>query len=595
MVEEDIFKRFSSTIKYYVNGEKRFSISRKILIFIITFIILGIFPLSLFLYSNYRDYTTERKVFVKSQSEMLADYERMINIEISSIFEDLLYLKTSTFFNKYITDRSNRQELENAWILYTESKKKYDQIRFIDAEGMEDIRVNLTGKSYAEAVEKSRLQDKSNRYYFTKCKEFLEPAILVSKFDLNIENGEIQVPLKPMIRFSVPVYNNEGLFSGVLVINYLAQSFFDELRTKISTDVHKIFILNADGYILLGPNPSEEWGFMYEDRKHLTFKELYLDEWKILTDNLGIAYQSEVGLYLNRTINNKAFVVEDSRDEDIDIYPVHFMDEIIHIILLGEEDHNPFLGKNLVMHVLKMRWLLISIMLVISLLCSLYVTNLYIKRFYSERLKEQYRETMNQIVNVLEHVTAIEDDSTGHHIKRVCQYSKILCRGLGLHRNKVELISNLASLHDIGKIGVHDSILKKRGRLTEDEIVVMKQHVAIGYELASKTNLNKVATNIIKYHHERWDGKGYLYNLKKDEIPLESRIVSLADVYDALRSIRPYKEAFSHEKAKDIILKEKGLAFDPLLVDIFLKVENDFENISESFADNNEELQKLKN
>ena len=148
-----------------------------------------------------------------------------------------------------------------------------------------------------------------------------------------------------------------------------------------------------------------------------------------------------------------------------------------------------------------------------------------------------------------------------------------------LPREFLKDIGLYASLHDIGKIGIPDTILKKPGKLTVEEFDEMKLHTEIGYELMDGLNISRVASNIVRYHHERWDGSGYPKGLSGDGIPIEARIVALADVYDALRQKRVYKDAFTHEKALEIISGQSEKHFDPQIVNIFLIHHNEFRRI----------------
>jgi len=163
------------------------------------------------------------------------------------------------------------------------------------------------------------------------------------------------------------------------------------------------------------------------------------------------------------------------------------------------------------------------------------------------------------------------DDTTGEHTQRVGRTSAAIARVLGLPSVQVSLIRHAAPLHDVGKIGLRDSILLKRGRLTEEEREEMQGHVSIGRSILSGSSspLLKMAEEIAWTHHERWDGKGYLTGLIADEIPLSGRIVAVADVFDALTHIRPYKEAWPVEDAVAQIVAESGTHFDPLVIDAF--------------------------
>ena len=163
------------------------------------------------------------------------------------------------------------------------------------------------------------------------------------------------------------------------------------------------------------------------------------------------------------------------------------------------------------------------------------------------------------------------DDTTGEHTQRVGRTSAAIARILGLRPEQVSLIRHAAPLHDVGKIGLQDGILLKRGRLTDGERDVMKTHVSIGRSIlsGSRSPLLKMAEEIAWTHHERWDGKGYLTGLTGDEIPLSGRIVAVADVFDALTHTRPYKEAWPVDDAVAQIVSESGAHFDPLVVDAF--------------------------
>ncbi len=168
------------------------------------------------------------------------------------------------------------------------------------------------------------------------------------------------------------------------------------------------------------------------------------------------------------------------------------------------------------------------------------------------------------------------DDDTGEHTIRVGVVSSRIASELGIGADEVDMIRRAAPLHDIGKIGIPDSILLKPGKLTAEEFAVMRSHVKIGASLlaGSSSKLMLMAEKIALTHHEKWDGSGYAMGLKGDEIPLPGRIVAVADVYDALIHDRPYKQAWPAEKAVAEIEAQSGAHFDPAVVDAFLKVVN---------------------
>ncbi len=183
------------------------------------------------------------------------------------------------------------------------------------------------------------------------------------------------------------------------------------------------------------------------------------------------------------------------------------------------------------------------------------------------------------MVSALENANLYNDNDTGLHIRRVARYSALLARIAGLELDMVNKISLYAPLHDVGKVGIPDRILKKPGKYTPEEFGLMKQHVAIGGKMLDNEGFDVVGKNIALYHHEKWSGEGYLKGLKGKEIPVEARIVALADVYDALTTPRPYKPAFSQERTIQILKSESGIHFDPSLVKLFLENEKQFMDI----------------
>jgi len=221
-----------------------------------------------------------------------------------------------------------------------------------------------------------------------------------------------------------------------------------------------------------------------------------------------------------------------------------------------------------------------------------------------EALKNSFIEvhyTRDTAILGLSALAESRDNETGAHIIRTQQYVKALAVYLSktkkyntlLTPQYIELLHKSAPLHDVGKVGIPDNILLKPGKLSEPEFEIMKQHAQIGADALSsaesqlgENSFLRLAKEIALTHHEKWDGSGYPAQLKGEEIPLSGRLMALGDVYDALISKRVYKPAFSHEKAKNIILEGNGLHFDPNVVDAFLAVEAQFKQIADSHQDN---------
>lgn len=192
-----------------------------------------------------------------------------------------------------------------------------------------------------------------------------------------------------------------------------------------------------------------------------------------------------------------------------------------------------------------------------------------------QRVRERTRELDDarlEIVERLAQASEYRDDATGDHVQRVGRTVGLLGRALGLPDDTVELFRHAAQLHDIGKLGISDALLVKRGRLSEAEREVMKLHVTIGADMlaGSRSSLLRASEEVVRTHHERWDGSGYPAGLKGEEIPLEGRLTAVADVYDALTHRRPYEEPWTVERAVAEVRGLSGRHFDPRVVEAFL-------------------------
>jgi HD-GYP domain-containing protein (c-di-GMP phosphodiesterase class II) len=179
-------------------------------------------------------------------------------------------------------------------------------------------------------------------------------------------------------------------------------------------------------------------------------------------------------------------------------------------------------------------------------------------------------------IELLARASEIHDEGTGNHIIRVNEYSYFLAREFGMAKAFCDEIHYSAQLHDVGKMSVDVAVLKKKGRLDDDERAEMAMHPQYGHQILETAPRLNMAAEIALYHHEQWDGGGYPHNVAGDDIPISARIVAMADIYDALRSERPYKPAFSHKKTVEIMLKgddrlDPNSHFDPKLMSLLGK------------------------
>lgn len=229
-----------------------------------------------------------------------------------------------------------------------------------------------------------------------------------------------------------------------------------------------------------------------------------------------------------------------------------------------------------------------------------------LERLVRERTRE-LEETRRQVMQRLSRAAEYKDNETGRHVIRVGQISRLLGRAMGMGEDASELLGECAPLHDVGKIGIPDEVLLKPGKLSPSEWDIMRRHCVYGCEilgpLDSKDEAHrlcsdpllmremagneqlKLARVLALCHHERWDGKGYPFGLAGEDIPLEARIVTVVDVYDALCSDRPYKKAMTAEEAGALIRAGAGTQFDPAVVDAFFLNQDEVNAIRERWSD----------
>ena len=222
---------------------------------------------------------------------------------------------------------------------------------------------------------------------------------------------------------------------------------------------------------------------------------------------------------------------------------------------------------------------------------SLYEQNRILEEKVAERTRELSKSRF-EIINRLGLAAEFRDNETGKHVLRIGYISRIIALAIGIEKTEAEIILNAAPMHDVGKIGIPDSILQKPGLLTDDERWTMQKHSEFGAKLIGEheNELLKAAATAAFTHHEKWDGTGYPNGLKEEEIPLIGRIIAIADVFDALTSERPYKSAWPVKKAVDLIQSEAGKHFDPNLVPVFLENIDKIIEIKESNSDNEKAL-----
>lgn len=228
---------------------------------------------------------TKKAELIKNEKNVVALEGQTINKNLNSLYTDVLYLAYTFQNNHETTDDGGYEQLIDNWKAFSDSKKIYFKIRYIDKNGSEKIRINYSDNgSYTTANE--GLENKIDRYYFQNTIELSKSQIYISKLDLDIENGKIDLPIRPTIRISTTVYNKTGELKGVIVLSYNAKYLISDFANLSSTSSGNVFLINSDGYWLYNStNRDKEWTFMYEDKKDVRFSTEHPNEWMELSNS----------------------------------------------------------------------------------------------------------------------------------------------------------------------------------------------------------------------------------------------------------------------------------------------------------------------
>ncbi len=246
----------------------------------------------------------------------LKQYQNSIANELMMVSSDLMIVSEFQDLQKLLDGYPlNRNNLENAYLIFNKNRGIYDQIRFLDNTGMEIVRINYNNGSPA-AVPESALQFKGDRYYFRDTYNLERGEIFISPFDLNMEKGKIERPLKPMIRIGTPVFDSSGIKKGIVILNYLGSRLLQQIDIIAANNSGKLMLLNSNGYWLKHPVSKKEWGFMYEHKKNTTFGNEYPAVWDQIESSNSDQILNSAGLFSYTTIHTLSRMQHNSAIND---------------------------------------------------------------------------------------------------------------------------------------------------------------------------------------------------------------------------------------------------------------------------------------
>ncbi len=248
-----------------------------------------------------------------------------IGINFRTVVSDLMYLSNKSTLCEHDAqeDPTGGHSLPGEYLLLSKTKGLYDQIRFLDNQGMEKVRVNYNA-GRPEVVQEQDLQNKFGRYYFQEAIVLDKGQVFISALDLNVENNEVETPLKPTIRFATPVFDQNGMRQGVVVLNYLASTLLNDLKTVGLTTRGHSSLLNEEGYWLQAPDKDLEWGFMFKDKVGTTFGSRFPEEWKAMQAMGQGVMQTENGLFTFATVYPLQILTQDRAAQGV-LKPSQYM------------------------------------------------------------------------------------------------------------------------------------------------------------------------------------------------------------------------------------------------------------------------------
>jgi len=272
--------------------------------FLALFLPLAIVFLAAFWYVQHTTMRSNRAIIEAGEARILALQAQTARRALQDLVTDLQILANKPDLHRYLAhhDPEALNQVELEFLNFSSHKKRYDQIRLLDVHGMEVARVNFSRDAGAEIVPKNQLQPKRDRYYFTETINLAPGNIFISPLDLNIEHGAIEKPFKPMIRLAMPVFDAAGRKGGVVILNYMAQKLLESMESAGNELLGEFALLNDEGYWLASVDQDQEWGFMYPERRNLTFAQDFPEAWQLMQSTNSGQFQLASGLFTYTTV-----------------------------------------------------------------------------------------------------------------------------------------------------------------------------------------------------------------------------------------------------------------------------------------------------
>ena len=524
-------------------------------------------------YASYQSIRDQRVLVEKRQDQAVLTLHREMVQQIRKVSYDLKLLTGDPLFITFISgEGKNRGEVISQWIDFMQISGSYQHISFVNLVGDEVVRVN-TQAGMAYGVANLQLQNIEDSAFYQEASQVRKNYIYFSSV------GAVQSDSQGNdFNAAVPVYDFHGYKQGLFQMNYMT-----EILSSITQDHAQIF----DTHLML---TQEDGKILCTDEGNSQLTQVGPDQLEILSiliesEDTG-QFETENGLYTYERLSPKKL------GEEADIRMSLKDEEWVLIAHAGPEDFFFLNGRKDWQNGMHMGFEDLRRYGVIVVLAGFLFAEFRRHQQAKEetdrdskvkidKISMEYQDLMDALVVMLEQASIATSRDQENHGVRVGKYAKMMAEHSRCTDDFIQKVVIYSAIHDIGKIGIQENILSKAEMLNAGEFNEITQHVQIGYNLIRHLNLGIIAENLVLYHHERWDGNGYLHGLEAEQIPLEARILAIADCYDALRMDKPQRRGMDHPTSIKILLEGKGTQYDPALIEIVEKHQGEFYQIFE--------------
>jgi HD-GYP domain-containing protein (c-di-GMP phosphodiesterase class II) len=522
---------------------------------------------------SYQSIRVQRALVVKEQVQAVESMHRELILHLTKVSADVNRLASDPIFRSFVSGENKlRGQVLSDWIDFMQISGNYEYISFVNLDGQEELRVNSKG-GFAYSVSDVYLKNIRDSAFYQEASQVRKnhtyfSSISATKVDSN--GNELNA--------AVSVYDFNEYKQGLFQLNYRTELLSTMMGNYAKIFTSQLMLIQEDGQVLR----TYEWG----DRD-AEYDPNQMEISKILTAKEAKGqFETENGLYIYEHLSpvqlgEEANTRMSLTDEEWVLIAHANKDDYFFLNGLTDWQNGMIAGRHDVG-----RYGLIAVLaaFLFAEFMRQWGNRKEIEQVSERKIKEisgEYKDLMKALLDMLKKASKMTARQQEMHGVRMGEYVETIARHARCKEGYIQELKSYVPIHDIGMTGIRQEIISKKGELNYKEFNEIIQHVQIGYNLIKPLKLGVIAENLVLYHHERWDGNGYLYSLEADQIPLEARITAIADSYDALRMDRFDRRGMDHAAAIRIIVEGKDTKFDPKLIEILEQHQGEFYQIFE--------------